>query len=81
MDSDAACQGYRRGQEVAWQRWMACAEEVVGPGEQLVPVLDESLRLLFDYIDRVLGRVIAEMQREREAVLGGALARRTRPCA
>ena len=77
IDSDAAYQGYRRGQEVAWQRWMACAEEVVGPGEQLVPVLDESLRLLFDYIDRVLGRVIAEMQREREAVLGGALARRT----
>ena len=76
IESDAAYQGYRRGQEVAWQRWMACAEEVVGPGE-LVPVLDESLRLLFDYIDRVLGRVIAEMQREREAVLGGALARRT----
>ena len=77
IDSDAAYQGYRRGQQVAWQRWMACAEEVVGPGEELVPVLDESLRLLFDYVDRVLGRVIAEMQREREEVLGGALARRT----
>ncbi len=77
IESDAAYQGYRRGQQVAWHRWMACAEEVVGPREELVPVLDESLRLLFDYIDRVLGGVIAEMQREREEVLGGALARRT----
>ena len=77
IESEAAYQGYRRGQQVAWQRWMACAEEVVGPGEELIPVLDESLRLLFDYVDRVLGRVIAEMQREREEVLGGALARRT----
>ena len=77
IESDAAYQGYRRGQQVAWRRWMVCAEEVVGPGEELVPVLDESLRLLFDYVDRVLGRVIAEMQREREEVLGGALARRT----
>ena len=77
IESDVAYQGYRRGQQVAWQRWMACAEEVVGPGERLAPVLDESLQLMFDYIDQVLGRVIAEMQREREEVIGGALARRT----
>ena len=77
IESDAAYQGYRRGLQVAWQRWMACTEEVVGPGERLIPVLSESLRLLFDYVDQVLGRVIAEMQREREEVLGGALARRT----
>lgn len=77
IESDVAYQGYRRGQQVAWQRWMACAEEVVGPGERLVPVLDESLQMMFGYIDQVLGRVIAEMQREREEVLGGALARRT----
>ena len=57
---------------------MEYAEEVVGPSEMLVPVLNESLRLLFDYVDHVLGRVIAEeIQREREEVLGGALARRT----
>ena len=77
ISSDAAYQGYRSGQQVAWRRWMEYAEEVVGPSEMLVPVLDESLRLLFDYVDQVLGRVIAEMQREREEVLGGALARRT----
>ena len=77
ISSDAAYQGYRSGQQVAWRRWMEYAEEVVGPSEMLVPVLNESLRLLFDYVDQVLGRVIAEMQREREEVLGGALARRT----
>jgi DNA-binding PucR family transcriptional regulator len=77
IETDAAYQSYRRGQQVAWQRWMACAEQVVGPGAELVSVLDLSLGLLFEYADQALGRVIAEMQREREAVLGGALARRT----
>jgi len=75
--SDATYQSYRRGQQVAWQRWMACAEEVVGPGAELVAVLNASFTLLFDYVDAVLGRVVAEMQHEREEVLGGALARRT----
>ncbi|MDA0167158.1 helix-turn-helix domain-containing protein [Solirubrobacter ginsenosidimutans] len=77
IESDVIYKGYRRGQQVAWQRWLACAEAVVGPGEELFSVLDASLRLLFDYVDQVLGRVIAEMQREREEILGGALARRT----
>lgn len=77
IEADALYDSYRRGQQVAWRRWMTCAEEVVGPGEELVAVLDLSLSLMFDYLDRVLGGVIAEMQREREAVLGGALARRT----
>jgi hypothetical protein len=35
------------------------------------------LSLAFRYIDQTLGRVLAEAQREREEVIGGALARRT----
>jgi DNA-binding PucR family transcriptional regulator len=77
IESDVVYQSYRRGQQVAWQQWMACAEAVVGPGGDIVGVLNHSLAMLFGYVDDVLGRVIAEMQREREAVLGGALARRT----
>jgi DNA-binding PucR family transcriptional regulator len=40
-------------------------------------VLDLSLALLFQYADAALGRVIAEMEHEREQVLGGAIARRS----
>ncbi len=36
-----------------------------------------SLSLAFRYIDQTLGRVLAEAQREREEIIGGALARRT----
>src|SRR3954451_6462260 len=77
IQSDAIYAGYRRGQQIGWQCWMACAEAVVEAREELVAVLDLSVRLVFEYLDAVLGRVIEEMDREREEVLGGALARRT----
>jgi DNA-binding PucR family transcriptional regulator len=67
---------YRRGQAVAWQRWLACAGRVAS-GPELVALLEVSSQLIFEYVDVVLGRVLAEAQREREEVLGGALARRT----
>jgi DNA-binding PucR family transcriptional regulator len=76
IESDAVYQGYRRGQQALWRRWLAVAEQVTTSGAELAAVLDVSLDLLFTYVDEVLGRVIVEMQREREAVLGGALARR-----
>jgi DNA-binding PucR family transcriptional regulator len=74
---DAIFQGYRRGQQVALERWTGYAAEIVEPGPELVHVIQLSLALLFDYIDETLRRVIAEAQREREEVLGGGLARRT----
>ena len=49
----------------------------VEPGPEFAAVLEVSLALLFKYVDDVLSRVLVEAQREREAVLGGALARRT----
>src|SRR5207248_1159602 len=42
----------------------------------LSDVLNVSLDLLFTYVDGIVGRVIAEVQYEREQILGGALARR-----
>lgn len=74
---DVLFQAYRRGQNVVWNRWMDCAARVVPPGPELVELLTSSSRYVFEYVDQVLGRVIAEAQREREEVLGGALARRT----
>src|SRR5207302_5400921 len=77
IESDAIYQAYRRGQQTLWRRWMNVAEQVATSGAELAAVLNVSLDLLFYYSDEVLGRVIAEAQREREQVLGGALARRT----
>jgi DNA-binding PucR family transcriptional regulator len=76
IESDVVYQGYRRGQQTLWRIWMNVAEEVTSSGRELAAVLDTSLDLLFRYVDDILGAVIAEMQHEREQVLGGALARR-----
>lgn len=77
IDLDVIYQAYRRGQHIVWQHWMAHAETVVLPGPELVQLLAVSSRLLFEFVDHVMGRVIAAAQHEREEVLGGALARRT----
>src|SRR5882757_8090955 len=76
VDLDGVFQAYRRGQNIAWKRWMAAAAQVVPPGPQLMEVLEISSGFLFDYVDEVIARVLDEAQREREEVLGGALARR-----
>ncbi len=76
IEADAVYQGYRRGQQVLWRRWTAAAHDVTSSGAELAAVLDASMELMFTYVDEVVGRVIAEMQREREQVLGGELARR-----
>ena len=76
IESDAIYQGYRRGPADVWRKWMSAAERGHGSGAEIAEVLDVSLELLFAYVDEVIGGVIAEIQREREQVLGGALARR-----
>ncbi len=77
IDLDRIYEGYRRGQQVGVERWLACAYEIVEPGPELIGVTELSLSLVFRFIDQTLGRVLAEAQREREEVIGGALARRT----
>ena len=76
-DVEIIFQAYRRGQNLAWQRWLAYSARVVPPGPELIEVLELSSQLMFEYVDAVLARVLAEAQREREEILGGALARRT----
>ncbi|WP_063002300.1 PucR family transcriptional regulator [Nocardia mikamii] len=76
MDLDVIFQSYRRGQNTAWRFYLAHATDIVGAGPQLVALLEISSQRIFEYVDHVIGRVIAEAQREREEVLGGALARR-----
>ena len=77
IDLDTIYKGYRRGHQVVLQRWLACAYAIVEPGPELIGVIELSLALAFRYVDQTLGSVLAEAQREREDVIGGALARRT----
>jgi DNA-binding PucR family transcriptional regulator len=77
IDLDVLFHAYRRGQNVAWQRWLGYAARVVPPGPELVQLLQISSQVIFEYVDQALARVFAAAQREREEVLGGALARRT----
>lgn len=77
IETDTIYQSYRLGQQTFWRRWMGVAEQVAASGPDLSDVLNVSLDLLMTYVDGILGRVMAEVQHEREQVLGGALARRT----
>lgn len=77
IDLDVLFQSYRRGQNVAWRHYMAHATRIVSSGPLLLRLLEISSQRMFEYVDHVVGRVIAEAQREREQILGGALARRT----
>lgn len=77
IDLEVMYQAYRRGQNVAWQRFMTHASRVVPPGPEFVELLQVASQQIFDYVDYVIGRILADAQREREDVRGGAIARRT----
>lgn len=76
LDLDVIFQSYRYAQNVAWRHFMAHATRIAPPGPILMELLQVSSERLFDYIDYALTQVIAATQREREEMLGGALARR-----
>ena len=76
LDLDVLFQSYRYAQNVAWRHFMAHATRIAPPGPVLMDLLQVSSERMFDYIDHGLSQVIAATQREREEMLGGALARR-----
>lgn len=76
LDLDVIFQSYRRGQTVVWQRFMQLAPLVAPYGPQLVEMIDRFAEVLFAYVDSVLVQLVAEAQRLREEMAGGALARR-----
>lgn len=77
IDFEAIFQSYRRGQNIAWQRYMTLVAARVPASPLLMDLLNASSQRIFEYVDHVVACVLAEAQREREQVLGGALARRT----
>lgn len=75
VDLSVLSNAYRRGQNVAWERWMAIATDLARP-EELVELLSISATLLFSFVDNVLTGMIAQIEHERDALLAGTLAKR-----
>ncbi|MEB3033145.1 PucR family transcriptional regulator [[Mycobacterium] nativiensis] len=73
---DVIFQSYRRGQTVVWHRFMQLAPLIAPSGPQLVEMIDRFAAVLFAYVDAALLELVAEAQRLREEMAGGALARR-----
>jgi DNA-binding PucR family transcriptional regulator len=65
LDVDAL-QGYRIGQNIGWQRWMALAFELTSDPDELRELLDVTARSIFTYVDEMLLRLATEVDRERE---------------
>ncbi|MTE13483.1 PucR family transcriptional regulator [Nocardia sp. CT2-14] len=77
FDLNAIFQSYRRGQNIVWRRYMMHAIRLSPSGPVLGQLLEAASERMFEYVDGVIGKVIAAAQREREELLGGVLARRT----
>jgi DNA-binding PucR family transcriptional regulator len=69
-------EGYRVGQNIAWQRWMTAAFQTTSDPEQLRELLDVSARSIFTYVDETLAGMAREIEREREELRRGAQAHR-----
>src|SRR5829696_6254249 len=76
IEFDALLHAYRRGQNVAWRRWMERAAEIVPEGPELIDVLEISSESMFSYVDHLVMGVLATVERERAELLGGALEQR-----
>ena len=72
---DTLAHAYRRGQNAAWQAWMATVLRLAPP-QDLPQVLTRSAELVFAFTDEVLTQLIAQIERERDALRSGAAARR-----
>jgi DNA-binding PucR family transcriptional regulator len=75
LDMDAL-EGYRVGQNVAWQRWMALAFEMTSDPAELHELLDVTARSIFDYVDQMLARIAAFVNEERAQLRSGTHAQR-----
>ena len=72
---DTLAHAYRRGQNAAWQAWMASVLRLAAP-QDLPQVLTRSAELVFAFTDDVLTQLIAQIERERDALRSGTAARR-----
>jgi DNA-binding PucR family transcriptional regulator len=75
VDLGVLANAYRRGQNVAWQTWMETVLALT-PADELPELLAASATLIFSFVDGLLTGLIAQIERERAALLAGELAKR-----
>ncbi|MFL5843426.1 MAG: PucR family transcriptional regulator [Solirubrobacteraceae bacterium] len=75
LDADAL-HGYRVGQNVAWQRWMALAFELTSDPAELRELLEVTARSIFTFVDETLAGIAEQIERERDELTRGTHAQR-----
>ncbi len=73
---DTSRVAYGAGQNAAWTEWMRAVFSVTEDAAELQEVLDVSARSVFDFVERMLGLLREEVERERGQVLSSDNARR-----
>jgi DNA-binding PucR family transcriptional regulator len=72
----SALHGYRVGQNVGWQRWMALSFELTSDPDELRELLDVSARSIFRFVNDTLTRLTEQMESERAQLTSGTHADR-----
>lgn len=67
--------GYRCSENVGCRRWLLAAAEAVPP-QDVAAVADFGLCAIYNWVDAALALIIRQIERERDELMGGLLARR-----
>lgn len=67
--------GYRSAEHVGCRRWLLAAAEAA-PAEHVASVAEFGQRAINTWVDGALGQIIRQIDQERDALMGGSLARR-----
>ncbi|UGS38047.1 PucR family transcriptional regulator [Capillimicrobium parvum] len=74
--ADEALRGYRVGQNVGWQRWMALAFELTSDAGELRELLAVTARSIFAFVDATMAGIAQQIERERDQLTRGTHAQR-----
>lgn len=74
--ADAVLQGFRAGQNVAWQFWMQNALDLTADRDELRELLSFSARSIFTFIDDSIAATAELIRQERHALTSGTHAQR-----
>lgn len=75
VDFQQLLTGYRCAENVGCRHWLKAASEAVPPAE-VAAVADFGLRAINDWVDSALALISRQIDRERDDLIGGVLARR-----
>jgi hypothetical protein len=67
--------GYRAAQNIGCRRWLLAAEQAAPP-DVVVAVTDFGLTSIYAWVDGALESISAQIERERDELVGGMLSRR-----